>query len=514
VQDKTVFSGGASGRLFGGIKSYIWLFAGVFVCYLIASPFVSLPANLDASAPYDGDAGVMLVMALLLILLLGAGLFLLSRRRMTAGRLAFLLIAAGIVLRFGYMLYTPFYIRGHDVGSYTGYGHLAYIYRLFSLEGLPASNGGQFYHPPLAHAAGAAVARLYAAVAGSGDLDTVFESARIVPCFASCALLLLCLRLFNELGFSKRAATVALAVIAFHPTFILLSASINNDMVMILFFMAAFLCSVRWYNDPSYKNILLTALAIGCAMSAKFSGALIAVFTAMVFLVILARRFRAGKASGLAGQFAAFAAVCFPLGLWYQVRNLLLFGQPLGFVAEIGKDSALYVGNLPFSARILNFSLPDVLKNVYCDPWTDFRLWEYAVKSALFGEFTFSPKHDVLAAVLIVSSLVLILLSLAAMVWFLFFDRKKNRFAVLGFAAVWALLMLSFVYFNIKYPFGCTMDFRYIVPTVITGAAFLGLLSDRLAGGQAGSWFKKALSGCLVAVLAVFCLSAAIFYVM
>ncbi len=503
-------------RMLSGLRVYIWLFAGLFVLYLIFSPFVALYGTSDtiapATEPYDGDANVRFVMAALLFILFAAAFFLTLRRRMTAGKLLFIVILAGMILRFGYMLYTPFFIRGHDVGSFSGHGHLGYMYRLFSLEGLPETNANQFYHPPFAQIAGALTAKIYALLTGLigiENLDTIFQSVRLVPCFASCALLIVICRLFDAFGFSSRAKVIAVAVIAFHPTFILLSASVNNDMLMIFFMMTALLYTVRWYKEPTYKNILLLALSIGSAMSTKFSGALIAVFTAVVFLIVFIRYIRSKKAADLIYQFAAFALICFPLGLWYHIRNLKLFGQPIGYVAKISTDSALYVGNVPFAERLFTFSLPDMLSSLYCNPFTDFRLWEYTVKCALFGEFTFSVKHDGFAAVLVVSSLILIVISLCAMIWFLIFDRKKNKPAVISLASLWALLMLSFVYFNLKYPFGCTMDFRYIVPTVITGAAFLGLFADKLRDGKAG----KAVFAGFCAVLGVFCVSSAGFYI-
>lgn len=496
-----------------GFKAYIQLFIGLFVLYLILSPFVSLNGSSGvlamAGSPYDGDILVRFLMALLLLVLIIIALIMTFRRRMTADNLIFLVIIAGLICRFCYMLYTPFYIRGHDVGTMYDYGHLAYIYRLFSGGGLPATNAGQFYHPPLAHLAGSIAAKIYASITGEKNLDTIFESAKLIPCFASCALLLVVNHLFDTLHFSSRAKLVALIILAFAPTFIILSASINNDMLMIFFFVCAFLYTIRWYNDPTYKNILLLALFIGCAMSTKFSGALVAFFTAGIFLLVLIRKIREKQGLKLLGQFAAFTALCFPLGLWYPIRNLKLFGQALGYVAPIGTNSALYVGDKSFAARFLSFSLPDMLKNVYCHPFDDFRIWEYTVKCALFGEFTFSARHDVFAAVMIITSFVLIILSLGSMVWFLFCDREKNRTAVLSLAALWLLMMLSFVYFNIKYPFGCTMDFRYIVPTVITGAAFLGLLSDSLSGSKAG----KVLFACLIALAVFFCVSTACFYI-
>ncbi len=513
MRDKLNFERSPLIRMQRGLKAYIWLFAGLFIFYLIFSPFVVLYGTSDAIAmatePYDGDANVKLVMAALLLVLAAAALILVFKRRMTAGMLIFLVILAGFILRFGYMLYTPFYIRGHDVNTSGGYGHLGYMVRLFNMQGLPNINGNQFYHPPLAHAAGAAVAKVYAVLTGAKDMDTIFAAARLIPCFASCALLVMCCRLFDAFGFSTRAKLIAITVIGFHPTFIILSSSINNDMLMIFFMMAAFLYTIRWYKDPSYKNILLLALSIGSAMSTKFSGALIAVFTAAVFLIVLLREIRNKNAARLVNQYAAFALVCVPLGLWYHIRNLKLFGQAIGYVAQMQPDSALYVGDIPFSERFLSFSLTDMLRRIYCNPYDDYRLWEYVVACALFGEFTFSPRHNLFAVLLIVSSLLLILLSLGGMVWFLFFDKEKNRLAVLSLFTLWALMMLSFLFFNIKYPFGCTMDFRYIVPTVITGAAFLGLYGDKLGKSTAG----KAVFAFLTAVIGIFCVSSAGFYI-
>jgi len=503
----------ACGQMFAGFRAYVLLFAGLFLLYLTVSPFVSLEGSGDspwpATKPYPGDPDVKLIMALLLTALAGAALILHTRRRLTAGETGLFILAAGMVLRFGYMLYTPFYVRGHDITTYTGWGHLAYIYRLYGMQGLPASYAGQFYHPPLAHMAAAAAAGLHALVAGPSPLDVHFEAARLIPCFASCALLLMSGRLFDALCFKPRAKNVALAVIAFHPTFIILSASINNDMLMIFFFMAAFLYAVRWYKDPSRKNILLLALFIGAAMSTKFSGGMIAVYAAAVFAAALPRHRKDGGVPELVFQLALFAAVCLPLSLWYHIRNLRLFGQPVGYVPSLTPKSALYVGDKTFSERFLTFSVPDMLQNVFCNPLDDYGLWEYAVKSALFGEFTFTSRHKLFAGVLIVSSLILILLSLGAMVWFIFFNGRRRRFAAFSFGFIWIILMVSFVFFNIRYPYGCTMDFRYIVPTLMTGAAFLGLMSDALAGGR----LKNVLFAAFCAVLAVFCASSATFFV-
>ena len=106
----------------------------------------------------------------------------------------------------------------------------------------------------------------------------------------------------------------------------------------------------------------------------------------------------------------------------------------------------------------------------------------------MFGEFSFEGR-DTFAAILIVANLALILVSLAAMAYVALRARGADKFARLGLLWIWLTQMVSFILFNLKYPMGCTMDFRYIVPTVFTGAAFLGIALDRVIA-KPGVWRK------------------------
>ena len=40
--------------------------------------------------------------------------------------------------------------------------------------------------------------------------------------------------------------------------------------------------------------------------------------------------------------------------------------------------------------------------------------------------------------------------------------------------------MISYISFNINFPHACTMDFRYIVITVIVGAIYIGLFCRQI----------------------------------
>ena len=176
-EDQIPNNGKRLSPLLSGFFPYIWLFIGLFALFLVLAPHVrmngSSQLNYASSTLYDGDTNVRLVMAALLSALAIAASALLAKRRLSAEKGLVLIVMAGVILRFGTMLYTPFYVHGHDVGSFDGYGHLAYVYHIFETGKLPESYLGQFYHPPFAHIADAVVVRLYALISGQTYLESI-----------------------------------------------------------------------------------------------------------------------------------------------------------------------------------------------------------------------------------------------------------------------------------------------------------------------------------------------------
>jgi hypothetical protein len=449
--------------------------------------------------------------ALRVVMLAGTalcGLYALVCRR-SPERVMAALFAAGVVMRIGYMLYTPYNVRAHDVAALVDSGHLTYVYNLFAFARLPQTYNYEFYQPPLQHIAEAAAVKLFSLFRPEERPEILLDAAKIVPCFASCAMMVISRRICEAAGLSRRAALIALAVVAFQPTFYLLSSSINNDMLMLLFFMASVLYTIRWYKRPTMKNILLTALCIGLSMMAKLSGATAAFFTGPVFLIVLIKSVREGNAKRIVAQFAAFVAVCVPLALWYPVRNYLLFHQPLSYVFQPDVNTPMYCGNRTMIERFLSFPLRQMLDPTYCRPAGDFNLWLYTLKCSVFGEYAFD-QPAFLAHGLILANLLLILISLAATVYVLARGRETDALARFGLFGIWAVQIVSFIIFNLKFPFGCTMDFRYIVPTAIVGAIYLGIALDRL--GHRGTMPPRLLYGFGCAAVGAFAVLSVLFY--
>lgn len=399
------------------------------------------------------------------------------QRKLTHRRTIALLFIIGFTLRIGYMLYTPFYVRQHDLGNLSDLGHVDYIYTIATKFRLPDSYYGEFYHPPFYYILAAAVydfASLF-----SKDINICFNLIKIIPCFASCATLLIGYKIFGALKFSAKARIPATALIAVHPAFIYLSASINNDMPSIFFMALTLLYTIKWFYRQSLKNAVLLAVALGLGMMTKLSVVLMAPVIAAVFVYVLIKKNRTREIGRVIQRIALFAVISVPLGMWYQIRNYVRFGQPLGYVLKLSTDVGQYCGNRSIISRF--FSLP-LLKSVilmpYGDAGSEYNLWTFILKSSLFGEWKF-PGFELNALILDLIALLLIAESLFAMIYvFVFVRGKKSFFAKCLIGSVWLVQMLFFVYFNVQYPFGCTMDFRYIVITLLTGAAFLGLFFD------------------------------------
>ena len=109
----------------------------------------------------------------------------------------------------------------------------------------------------------------------------------------------------------------------------------------------------------------------------------------------------------------------------------------------------------------------------------DYNLWVYAIKSSIFGEFQFSAP-EALAKLFLLVNLLLVILSLAAMCYVLIRGKEVHAFARYGLFGLWLIQIVCFILFNIQYPFGCTMDFRYIVPTALFGGIYLAIVLDKL----------------------------------
>lgn len=414
-----------------------------------------------------------------------------KKHKLTERDLIFIIFAFGFIFRVTYIQATGHLIRQHDVGG--DYGHLDYIERLFNGEGLPnmdVRKYWQYYQPPVWHIICANWLKFQTFIGIS--YNAALENLQLISLFFSSSLMFLSHKLFRMFKLEKTPLVIACALVAFHPTFIILSGSINNDVMSLALALLSCILAIQWYRDPKFSNIIPLAFTIGLSMAVKVSGGLISLAVAILFAIRLFGKSFAKKHI-LIGQFASFGIICIPLALWWQIRNLVSFGVPITYVPMLSEKSSQYIGFHSVFERI--FDISSLWKaGVYpARVPRGYEFFEYnipmgALKSSVFGEYYIGrgTALETVAKVLFWSAAVLAVLSVVAAIYIVVkavINRKNENsgeiisLPELTFPLVCsATLIISYVKFCFDYAHFCTMDFRYIALTVVFGALYVGLL--------------------------------------
>lgn len=425
---------------------------------------------------------------------------------------ALLIMGMGFMVKLIYVLGTSVYERQHDIGWFGGeeeiaQGHMGYISYLFHNYRLYDGDYRQFLqycHPPLHHAVSALWIKLMNGVFGV-DMDRAVESVQILPLFYSLTIIITAYKLFRYFRLDGCALYVPLMITAFHPCFTFLAGLMNNDALAWAFTMGAVLYTLKWYSEPSMKNILMIALCMGLGMMTKLSTGLAAPPIAMVFLTVFLRE-RKKLWKKIMGQFAAFGAVCVPLGMWFPIRGRLRWGIPLTYVQELPEMDQTIKG-VTFRERITDFA-PYQFRRVFenwlwydgnGDPqsYNEHNPLIAIMKNSVFGEFVtegnftrYSFMENVckvlfwLAAAVAAVAFVVMVISL--------FRKTAADSVQKFFLFTFHILLLANLYnLSRSYPMVCSMNFRYLMPTVITGALFLGMTlvpTEKKSTAPAKAW--------------------------
>lgn len=140
---------------------------------------------------------------------------------------------------------------------------------------------------------------------------------------------------------------LAAALVAFNPMFLFISASVNNDNLMNLLGAWVLLVVVRLLKDGiTTRRAATLAVLAGLLPITKISGL---TFLPLIGLALLWRAWRHGewRQALLAGLAVAVAVEA--LAAWWYVRNLRLYGEPLGIrtmIAIVGAREPLTIHSI------------------------------------------------------------------------------------------------------------------------------------------------------------------------
>ncbi len=518
---------------------YVCVFLLTFSLFLLVKPF---------TAYYHVGA---FAKGLIAFVFVGCGVFIAymgATKRLTSRHVLILLLVAGYALRVGYMLYTPASVRQHDTYSKNFNGHEAYAWTLFETGELPTINDYQFYHPPLNAIVQSTFMRImngFSALFGGSFIPDayaygkpeyvdnqryfLFASCQILSVlysFITAVTLVKMLRLFN---FSEKTYLLLTAFVVFYPRHIQFAGMLNNDALAYMLATLALYFALKWWKgNRSIVYIALCGLAVGLGMMTKLSSATVCLPIAGIFIYefirTLLKKEDALSFWKMVVQYGLFLLVCAPIGLWFQVYASIRFDQPLGFVFS-NLNKKLYTGNHSVWGRFgITFDLTEYFASLYCRPFEgNYNLFNYALKSSIFGEFSYTQGDGWGAISVLLAYLGTVFIVIGA-VWCVVL-WWKNRKAEKGFLrenppvnhkdVLFAVLLvasqvLSEMYFYYQMPYGCTMDFRYIMPLIFGLALSVGLIQKILtaSGGERAIQFCTA----FYIIVGAFLVSATLFY--
>ncbi len=464
-------------------------------------------------------------------------------KRLTARHIVIVFLVAGYILRVGYMLYTSAATRQHDTYTQNFDGHEAYAWTLFQTGKLPTINRYQFYHPPLNAVVQAGFMRFMDGLTKGFSEGFFSRYAYSMPAYvdehrfflySSCQILataysfitaVIMLKILKELGFSGKLYLFLAAFVIFYPRQIQFSGMLNNDGIAYLLAIAALFFALRWWKGgKSIVYILLCGLGVGLGMMTKLSSATICIPIAGIFIYefvrTLLKKEDALSLWQMALQYGLFLLVCAPIGLWFQVYAYIRFDQPFGYVFD-NLNRKLYTGHHSlFSRLIFTFDLSEHIGTLYCRPFSkNYNLFAYALRSSIFGEFSYWQGEGFAVLSVFIAYMVSLLLLIALIYCVLFYLKKRragekisplsHKDLLFAFLLVQSQVLAE-MYFYIKMPYGCTMDFRYIMPLILGLALTVGYTQKTLA--LADGQFAKTLSNALYIGCAGLLISSMLFY--
>jgi len=444
------------------------------------------------------------------------------------------ILCVGFLLRMIMVLFTPLHYYQHDLSDFSvieaGY-HDDYIMIIHDYSVIPNCDVrglGLLYHPPLHHLLCAIFLKIQEHLPLRFAED--FNGLKILPMLWTSYLVLFVKKILEYFKIKGKALAISLLPVVFCPQMIFLAIQLNNDALAIMLFVASFYLALKWYSEPDLTTILFLALAIGCAMMTKLSMGFVAFPVAWLFAVRLFKTVKAMRSNtdrkaryifqNLIKQFVFFALLVFPLGMWFPLRNLILYGTPITYVyaieSAIDQDvwmfSPLQRLFLP-SAELIRYPYLMEGKEV-----NDYNIFLALIKSGLFDEREFINEFLrttaeimlMLAGVLILLILVFAVIGVCRTV-----TAKNERIRFIPESiSLWIMsivLIVSECSFCFSFPVVCTEAFRYIAPVIVPAAVWSGRVL-MMSVEPKGSRILKVLSTVFMIASAAFVITVILFY--
>ncbi len=401
-----------------------------------------------------------------------------------------LIVMAGTLLRCAYVLITGLYERQHDAGVYTGkatdfvnFGHIGYVEYIYKFNSIPQIDPYTvfgYYHPPFHHIIEALWLKFNVFLGVSEDL--AFENLQIPTLLYSCLIMLVTYSILKVLKINGKGMTVGMCLIAFHPATIIMSGSVNNDVLTMLFMSLIMLLALMYIREKNLMTLILIALCIGFGMLTKLNAAVLAVPVGIIFLMHFISVIKSKDKESIVKwikNYAIFAVLVIPIGMAWIIRNEIRFSKHPA-VPVPGEASPLYTQSYSLWSRLgipslsqWHFDFPfHPLKAAACN-----NTWAIMFHTAIYAEeypVDITDPMLILCQITFILQIVLAILAIYLLIKVCLDKRtalEDKVFLLVGYVAI----ICAFIAFVLIYPYTCSSDFRYISICLIYTIIAIGL---------------------------------------
>ena len=399
-------------------------------------------------------------------------------------------IVLAVGIRFLYILGTPFDVRSNDVT-----GHFDYISFLLQHHRLPAiGEGWQWYQPPLYYVM---LCPIVSFLKNIGMTEYLIQSylqwgSFLISIITFFVLFLVSKQLFTRYK-ERHEQLLFVVILAVFPGLIYFSASVNNDVLLLLLEVLSLLFLLNWWQSGARKAWYIAIICMCLALLTK-SNALLLIPVAFGCLIF------AKHISNKEKIYLFFVGLILFLILtaWLPIYRLIS-SQNASLVGNIESlNGDLLLQNTV--RHLIVFNPLSVIKYPFADAWSDLLrrqyFWEYLYRSAFFAEFI-PPDYLHLLSTLIVS---VNLFTIPFLIWGVIYGiwkRIRNAFPML-------LLLISLLFghlaFRIFYPYSSSQNFRYSILLLIPVIFFT------LVGAQNSHPIIRFIGKTALWIFALFCL--------
>lgn len=421
--------------------------------------------------------------------MLGAFLILLRAEKGITENVVMTVLFAGFLVRIFYVMMTDGLFFQNDITAFhlDCQGHLGYICHLFTNGRLPDVNpmtAFEFCQPPLYYAVSALFLKVYGFFGLlPGDPWNMDETLQLLPMMYSMMTIVFIDKIGKQMKLSCEGRLMAICFAGFLPYSVMMSGALNNDTLVTLLMVMSIYYTLKWYEKPDMKGMVIMAVCIGAAMMTKLSAVVIvpAVAALMLYRALLDRE----KWKAYLKQFICFGMISFPLGLWYSVYCAVKYQMPIGYVVSWGGDELQYIGMYDKWSRLFRFERALeylAIRDDHINGFADYNIPVTLIKYATFGDSHYYLDSGLTrvtgTCIFWTNAVLFILMPLSAVVWCFCRDARRSCKILMLSAAAASLCFYG--KFCFKYAHVCSMNIRYIMCAVYIGCMVVAAAAEEI----------------------------------